>query len=618
MKHFLLGGMMCLMQLSGAAQHFGWVTSGGYVGPANSYYGSLDMAVDAEGNTYTLNDANDIQQCQGTTYLPTATSPTSYSMFIHKFNPEGELVWVQAVGEYMTPYAIEVDENQNVFVLARNHQSLFMIDEVSTPAVQGKYYIVKLNANGGFEWLYDTGTSNFGGATNTSLLHYAQGKLFFQQGNLGIGSVNASDAEGPDNVEADAYVPTTAFQNIWLKSAATFSNGDLLFAGEHRGKLTFAGVELPATQLEADKHRYFFLRCTPDLDIVWFKSYGSFARTGEYPLSLCVDNEDQFYSGVLVNHNETISFGADVLNNTTLVNGAGAIAKFDENGDPLWIKAITSAGSITPYGMVWKSDNSGLFACGTNPVDATFGTHTVVASSGSKGFIVEISADGDFIDAYSNGVLASPPNSFQSFCYAMGKDDDDHYFVSGMLDALGSWSASCQDQEANKGFFLMRFTGEDDVIPTPTISVTGAILSASPAFRGDIQWFLDGEEIDGASTATLVAVENGAYSVSYTSNEGCTGSASSATVDVVVISVNDTELPNFSVYPNPAEDMVWIKRESEIPARVEVRDITGALVYQTMMVNGSAAFSVAPFAQGIYTVRVFSEMGFVSSALIVQ
>ena len=615
-KDLLLFGVFLFSVSVLSAQHFGWVTSGGYAEGNGSYNGSSDVAVDAEGNVYTYNNANAQQICQGNTYNPVVVSPTSYSMFIHKFNNAGELVWVKPIGEYMTPYAIEVDEAMNVYVLGYNQQTTFILDDVSSTVLQNQYYIVKLNAAGEFVWLHDTGVSNFGGLTNTSLLLYHQGLIYHQSSSLGVSCISSENGAFVGNITAESYIPTTAFPNIWFKSAAVFNNGDVLLVGEHRGRLDFGGIELPETQEAANKHRYFYLRCTPDLELVWYKSYGSFKQTFDLPLGVCIDNEDSIYSCVWVNFEETIVHPEGSYTNSTLVNGAGAFIKLNASGDLQWLQSIDAVGTVNPYGMVWKSDNSGLFACGVHPVTASFGTHTVVGSTSGKGFVVEISAAGEYIDAYATGEISV--GALQSFSYALAKDGNGFYFVTGMLNTFNDWTASCQIQESNRGFFLMRFTGEDDAVPTPVITVDGITLTASPDFSGSIQWLLNGEEIEGANEGFYVAEETGDYSVVYTSEQGCTGTATSESVAVEVVNVPSQERSKILIYPNPSEGRLNIVPQTESRYSVQLFDASGRRVFLLESTSGSASLDLSSISAGYYHLSIETEQERVTERLIIR
>jgi hypothetical protein len=76
------------------AQRFDCVSSAGYVGAANSYNGAVAVARDSQGNLYTLDAANTVQQSQGITANPGGET----SIFLYKFNSAGEIVYIEPIG----------------------------------------------------------------------------------------------------------------------------------------------------------------------------------------------------------------------------------------------------------------------------------------------------------------------------------------------------------------------------------------------------------------------------------------------------------------------------------------------------------------------------------------
>jgi hypothetical protein len=50
--------LLVIVVFQAQAQRFKWTTSAGYVGVANGYAGAIDVAIDSEGNSYTLVSGN--------------------------------------------------------------------------------------------------------------------------------------------------------------------------------------------------------------------------------------------------------------------------------------------------------------------------------------------------------------------------------------------------------------------------------------------------------------------------------------------------------------------------------------------------------------------------------
>lgn len=95
------------------------------------------------------------------------------------------------------------------------------------------------------------------------------------------------------------------------------------------------------------------------------------------------------------------------------------------------------------------------------------------------------------------------------------------------------------------------------VNPAPEIEVffDGTVIYASGGIS--YQWFLDGEEIEGVTGNSYIPTQTGEYTVSGVGSNGC--EAASEGVSVVINTVTETILnPNFSIYPNPADEVLHL------------------------------------------------------------
>ena len=80
-----------------------------------------------------------------------------------------------------------------------------------------------------------------------------------------------------------------------------------------------------------------------------------------------------------------------------------------------------------------------------------------------------------------------------------------------------------------------------------------------------------------------------------------------------ILSVEQTlsVVHSFLVYPNPFNDafQIQIDLNSSEEYRVEMRDVSGAQVYNSSIQNGSTTISTNHLSAGIYTISVFSSEG---------
>jgi hypothetical protein len=603
-----------MMVIHGAsAQGFDWATSGGVVSTANSFLGALDLARDPEGNIYVFNDGNTPQQCQGDTVQPMG-GPGSSNAYVHKFNSAGELQWIRPVGPQFQPFSIRCDEAGNPYLLGRTLESTMIVGDTTLNTTAFRNYLLKLSPDGDLIWAHNTGMPSTGGFSRTTMLHYASGQLYFQSANLGMACIDTAGAPVA-SLAATSYVPQTAFSNLWFKNAVSLSNGDVVVAGEHRGELAFANEpSVPGDGAAAALNRYFFLRCSADLDsIQWFRSHGSFTDRFEHNIPLAVDPSDNIYTSATLGFNSPITFGPDQITNSTLGNGIDAILKMDADGTPLWMRAINATGSTYAYGLTMKDDGNSLYLCGQQTGStATFGPSVILTSATGGGFIAEITTAGDFTNGFPTGVPGTPPNSVQSFSYALISQGEGRYVVSGKLSTLSPWELSCVERIPNRGFFLTEFTGLPDEVPEPQIAQDGSTLMATPAFTGNIQWLLNGEPIAGANGQSHEPVENGSYSVIYTNETGCTGSVTSSVLVVINTGVDPltASAQGLRAWPNPTEGLFILQG---LPAsgtvEVTVVDAMGRSVISFISVGPTATIDTQQWSNGVYWLRAIGGTG---------
>lgn len=118
------------------------------------------------------------------------------------------------------------------------------------------------------------------------------------------------------------------------------------------------------------------------------------------------------------------------------------------------------------------------------------------------------------------------------------------------------------------GGTIYRVIGGD--LATVNITADGAALSGTTnVTTNQYQWNLEGEAIDGANDLNFTASENGDYSLSVTTENGC--SYLSESLSVIVSSVDDlTNLVDFTVFPLPFQAYLNYKISFENPIEVKV------------------------------------------------
>lgn len=124
--------------------------------------------------------------------------------------------------------------------------------------------------------------------------------------------------------------------------------------------------------------------------------------------------------------------------------------------------------------------------------------------------------------------------------------------------------------------------------PQPDITVVGSVLVCSSGFTS-YQWYLNGNAISGATSATYEATEPGFYTVQVVDGNGCEGEADAGMINPGFDENSIVEVLN--VYPNPNNGQVTLELNLKAPSDVvlTVRDLTGRMVNQIQL-NGNNQF----------------------------
>jgi hypothetical protein len=116
------------------------------------------------------------------------------------------------------------------------------------------------------------------------------------------------------------------------------------------------------------------------------------------------------------------------------------------------------------------------------------------------------------------------------------------------------------------------------------ISATGNLLNTRPG-EVSYQWYFNGELISGATENIFLAEKNGSYRVKVTGISGC--SKLSAGFQHIPTSVEDYSFRDFTVFPNPAHDKLYLLSRKELTDGVLIRiiDLSGRIVYTYTGIN---------------------------------
>ena len=155
----------------------------------------------------------------------------------------------------------------------------------------------------------------------------------------------------------------------------------------------------------------------------------------------------------------------------------------------------------------------------------------------------------------------------------------------------------------------------------PTLTASGAALTASAAPGATYQFFLNGVAIAGATSATYTVTQNGSYTVVTTNAAGC-ASLPSAPFSVVLTATRAGLVGvELTVFPNPTTGRLSVTMSgSHSRARLAVYNALGQeMLAGTMAASAATAeLDLTTLATGVYVLKVTSTEGSVTRRVVRQ
>jgi len=273
--------------------------------------------------------------------------------------------------------------------------------------------------------------------------------------------------------------------------------------------------------------------------------------------------------------------------------GMGALA------NSMWYQGLTSGGSITnsTVNLIGTMETTAANAdLGAIVCDASYGvvknntvniTGTLKSAGGRvgglvgyAGFALPNKIDGNKVTLAASGKI-NAPNSYVSMLLGYASTTTDYVFYSNntVQDLDASRSNIIGKSGVTKPAYLAAFYGVDDLF----YSSTPSNLVAAPA----AQYCFD---VDAGHTVS--------------SNKDLTGTTG----------IDNVEMQNLKIYPNPVKDELRIDNGELRINKVEICDLTGKMV-NSQWLNGKS-INVANLPQGIYFVKIETDKGNVTRKFI--
>ncbi len=225
---------------------------------------------------------------------------------------------------------------------------------------------------------------------------------------------------------------------------------------------------------------------------------------------------------------------------------------------------------------------------------------------------IEISADGltelEICSDEEFTVSMESPDGYSDFQWELSgfpvdDETENSYTGEGSSETaysitLTAFADACPDVEVTSN--VVELLAHED--PSPEISVDGNDLSTSDSFD-TYQWYLNGTEIDDATSASILALEDGIYTVSVTDDIDCDGV--SEDLNFIIDSVKELDI-ELVIYPIPVNTTLNVNSTANVVKQLDIVNAAGQVVSSKRTAELNAQLDVSEFSNGFYFLRVTS------------
>lgn len=393
--------LVCLLSITSKAQSWEWATKAG--GTESDYANSID--VDDYGNSYVT----------GTFYnaisfgLTTLTNPGLWSVYIAKYDGDGNLLWAQiAASDFsISVGGISVGKSGNISIAGQfsgsgNFGTTNPITLVST----GDYdvFVATYDNTGEIKWAQSSGGVG---------IDYAGGISTDKDGNVFItGDFHTSGFPASSSKIFIAKYDSTGYSPWFILSQAygnfdygmgikTDTNGNSYITGEFFGTLIFdSSFVLDSGNPECN---IFLVKFDAGGNVIWAQKAGG---ASGYAGAEAIDVDDKGNAYITGFYRGTISFGGLSLSGPSDLSYDVFIAKCNLAGNFEWVIKASGPGVLDEGRSISVDKAGNCFVTGYFTYTFTLGSTSLINYGAKDIFIAKANASGDFVWATQCGGLS--------------------------------------------------------------------------------------------------------------------------------------------------------------------------------------------------------------------
>lgn len=608
----------------------------------STYYGGAGadlgkgIAIDTSGNIYLSGRTNSSTGIATPgSYQPAKSgTPSGYDCFLVKFDSAGQRIWGTYFGGNGQDGSLQVTvacDRQNGIYLAGNTASMDQI--ATTGSHQGIFggsqdaFVAKFSADGALAW------ASYLGGTGLDVF---QAAVCDEAGNIILAGSSASPGLAStgafqQNIGGAEDAILVKFNGQGQLQWATYMGGteqDRALSLCTKNNSLFIGGITSSTTAIASNNAYqttlgdasgdgFIARFDTAGQRLWGTYYGGLQN--DYITAVKASMDGKLYVGGTTASATGIAT-PDGLD-TSLSGVYNCILScFDTTGSMVWGSYF---GTLSDEGTAISVSDGKIILAGKTFSSTGIGTpgaHQTMIGGDQDGFLVQIitcvlPADVDTVMGNRNVcagdtliIWALPHGGTALYQWLLPAG----WVAISTTDTLVAIVANAS---AAVNVFPVNECGSADTVtiaitvaaaPSPVINRSGNILTTTQPFP-TYQWNRNGTAITGATNPTMIATENGNYTVTVTNAGGCEGTSMPLVVSDLTALEGIEQGHLLPIYPNPTTG--WVYLELPCKAELHICDKLGRIVQKQQYGAGKHALHLTELSPGFYIIIAYDKEG---------
>lgn len=150
----------------------------------------------------------------------------------------------------------------------------------------------------------------------------------------------------------------------------------------------------------------------------------------------------------------------------------------------------------------------------------------------------------------------------------------------------------------------------------PDVDFSYQVAGQSVAFQNltsgaqGYTWYFGDGGTSTQTNPTHLYATSGQYTVKLVAENSCGFDSISNNISTVIIGVEENETLISTIYPNPANNIITLELNNQLPAanyQLLIADIAGHILFRSQITNLKSTFDVSGFANGIYMLELVSD-----------